>query len=224
MLFRQAYIEYEILFGKFPVPEVFGTIFAVGDSDSRPTLALVASDLNDDERNAFSQLFNEACNVALRMVGRHQGELSASTLAWTFRQAVLYAEGKPSAVCDHMPERSQTERRGTGQVLYKQRTIFDMLNDAENTPTCDGNSPDDEESRISALRATVERCIPNFAKAVAGAVAQSSDTGGDKIMCHQDSFAAQYDEAEYALLGMAVKYAGLYGVTVTIIGKNQETF
>ncbi len=36
-------------------------------------------------------------------------------------------------------------------------------------------------------------------------------------MLHQDAFAAGYDEDEYALLGMAVKYAGLHGVTVTVI-------
>jgi hypothetical protein len=41
---------------------------------------------------------------------------------------------------------------------------------------------------------------------------------------HQDAFAAGYDEDEYMLLGMAVKYAGLHGVEVTFIGKNHETF
>ena len=31
------------------------------------------------------------------------------------------------------------------------------------------------------------------------------------VMLHQDSFAADYQEDEYMLLGMAIKYAGLRG-------------
>ena len=38
---------------------------------------------------------------------------------------------------------------------------------------------------------------------------------------HQDGFAADYNE--YELLGMAIKYAGLYGKEIHIIGKNLET-
>ncbi len=44
------------------------------------------------------------------------------------------------------------------------------------------------------------------------------------MMLHQDSFAAGYHDDEYTLLGMAVKYAGLHGVVVTVIGTNRETF
>lgn len=40
---------------------------------------------------------------------------------------------------------------------------------------------------------------------------------------HQDAFAAGYDDEEYTLLGMAMKYAGLQGVTIRVIGKNEET-
>jgi hypothetical protein len=224
MLWRLAYIEYEILFGKFPVPEAFAEIILKGACGSTSSLALVASDLNVDERNAFMHLFNKAVIAALDKAERHQGKHSVSTLAWIFRQAVLYAEGKPSAVCDMMPIRSQPEIGGSGEVIYKQQTFYDMFNETEKIKIRSADSPDGEESCISELRATVEFCIPNFVKAVESAVEQSSNTGSEKIIiCHQDSFASQYEEGEYALLGMAIKYAGLYGVNVTIIGKNHET-
>jgi hypothetical protein len=38
---------------------------------------------------------------------------------------------------------------------------------------------------------------------------------------HQDAFAAGYHKDEYILLGLAIKYAGLHNVAVTIIGKNE---
>jgi hypothetical protein len=37
------------------------------------------------------------------------------------------------------------------------------------------------------------------------------------VLLHQDAFAADYQEDEYALLGMAVKYAGLRGKEVRVI-------
>jgi hypothetical protein len=45
----------------------------------------------------------------------------------------------------------------------------------------------------------------------------------DVIILHQDSFAVDYQQDEYALLGMAIKFAGLHGKEVRIIGKNRET-
>jgi len=44
------------------------------------------------------------------------------------------------------------------------------------------------------------------------------------MVLHQDAFAAGLDDDEYTLLGMAVKYAGLYGVAISVIGTNHETF
>jgi hypothetical protein len=38
-----------------------------------------------------------------------------------------------------------------------------------------------------------------------------------------DGFAADYQEDEYSLLGMAIKYAGLRGKEVRVIGKNRST-
>ena len=40
---------------------------------------------------------------------------------------------------------------------------------------------------------------------------------------HQDAFAADYQDHEYALLGKAIKFAGLHGKEVRIIGKNRDT-
>ena len=45
----------------------------------------------------------------------------------------------------------------------------------------------------------------------------------DVVIIHQDSFAADYQQDEYALLGMAIKFAGLHGKEVRIIGTNRET-
>ena len=39
------------------------------------------------------------------------------------------------------------------------------------------------------------------------------------MVLHQDAFAVGLDDDEYTLLGMAVKYAGLYGVAISVIGK-----
>ena len=60
----------------------------------------------------------------------------------------------------------------------------------------------------------MERMLPEFVKACA-------ETVGDPLLIHQDGFAADYDE--YELLGMAIKFAGLYGKELHIIGKNRET-
>jgi hypothetical protein len=88
----------------------------------------------------------------------------------------------------------------------------------------DSPSPtaDEEKTRIEVLRATVTKYLPDFARGVAELAAK-----GEKdrtMLLHQDAFAAGYDDDEYTLLGMAVKFAGLHGVSVTIIGTNHESF
>jgi hypothetical protein len=83
-------------------------------------------------------------------------------------------------------------------------------------------TPDEEKKRIDMLRATITKYLPDFARGVAEIAAK-----GDKdstMLLHQDAFAAGYDDDEYTLLGMAVKFAGLHGVSVTVHGKNHETF
>jgi hypothetical protein len=89
---------------------------------------------------------------------------------------------------------------------------------------CPATSPQEEKERIAVLRATVEKYLPAFAKSVALVAARPKDDDKDTVALHQDAFAAGYDDDEYTLLGMAVKYAGLHGVVITVHGKNHETF
>jgi hypothetical protein len=69
------------------------------------------------------------------------------------------------------------------------------------------------EKREKVLRMAMERLLPEFVKSC-------RETGGP-LLIHQDAFAADYNE--YELLGMAIKFAGLYGKELHIIGKNRET-
>ena len=43
------------------------------------------------------------------------------------------------------------------------------------------------------------------------------------IIFHQGGFEADYQPSEFGLLGMAIKYAGLMGKEVRIIGQNRAT-
>jgi hypothetical protein len=74
---------------------------------------------------------------------------------------------------------------------------------------------DDRMQRESSLIAIIRKKLPDFAKACA------EDT--ELVLLHQDAFAADYHEDEYTLLGMAIKYAGLRGKEVHVIGKNRQT-
>jgi len=69
------------------------------------------------------------------------------------------------------------------------------------------------EKREKVLRIAMERVLPDFVK--------SCTETGEPLIIHQDAFAPDYDE--YELLGMAIKFAGLYGKKIHILGKNRET-
>ncbi len=71
------------------------------------------------------------------------------------------------------------------------------------------------DGKKSALAAEVERLLPDFVN--------SCRDKADIVIIHQDAFAADYQDHEYALLGKAIKFAGLHGKEVRIIGKNRET-
>ena len=71
------------------------------------------------------------------------------------------------------------------------------------------------KQKEAALAARIARLLPDFA--------MSCREKADALIIHQDSFAADYQDDEYALLGMAMKFAGLHGKEVRIIGKNRET-
>ena len=76
--------------------------------------------------------------------------------------------------------------------------------------------PEEElAEKEASLAAEVERILPDF-------VSSCRDKSG-VVIIHQDAFAADYQDHEYALLGKAIKFAGLRGKEVRIIGKNRET-
>jgi hypothetical protein len=72
---------------------------------------------------------------------------------------------------------------------------------------------DERMQRESSLIATIRTNLPDFAKACADET--------ELVLLHQDAFAADYHE--YLLLGMAIKYAGLLGKEVRVIGKNRSS-
>ena len=78
----------------------------------------------------------------------------------------------------------------------------------------------EEESRVATLEATIEHYLPEFVATIKEAAAQSDDSA---VVLHQDAFCAGYDDDEYMLLGMAIKYAGMHGVTLNITGRNLGT-
>jgi hypothetical protein len=74
---------------------------------------------------------------------------------------------------------------------------------------------DERMQRESSLIATIRKKLPEFATACAD--------DSELVLLHQDAFAADYQEDEYTLLGMAIKYAGLRGKEVRVIGQNRST-
>ena len=67
----------------------------------------------------------------------------------------------------------------------------------------------------AALSAEIRRLLPDFV--------ESCLKNEEVVIIHQDSFAADYQQDEYALLGKAIKFAGLHGKEIHIIGTNRET-
>jgi len=71
------------------------------------------------------------------------------------------------------------------------------------------------EERKKELRRAISATIPRLLEMAA--------SDADTVILHQDAFAADYQDAEYLLLGMAIKYLGLHGKEIRIIGTNRET-
>jgi len=76
-------------------------------------------------------------------------------------------------------------------------------------------SDEELKQKEAGLSAETRRLLPDFVR--------SCLKNEDVVIIHQDSFAAEYQQEEYALLGMAVKFAGLHGKEIRIIGTNRET-
>src|SRR6266704_2855755 len=70
--------------------------------------------------------------------------------------------------------------------------------------------------RESNLIATIRKKLPDFARMCAD--------DAEYVLLNQDAFAADYQDDEYALLGMAIKYAGFRGKEVRVIGRNRSSF
>jgi hypothetical protein len=98
----------------------------------------------------------------------------------------------------------------------------------------DQKSPSDDEyqAREEAIIATVNRYLADLAAVMAdyamtdGArkFGRRRSGGSVGVTMHQDGFAANLDVDELLLLGAVVKYAGIYGVPLTVIGSNRQTF
>ena len=69
-------------------------------------------------------------------------------------------------------------------------------------------TPRDKLQRELDLRYEVQRRLQDFASACEG------DT--EVILMHQHAFAVDYEDEEFALLGRAIKFAGLLGKDITI--------
>ena len=70
--------------------------------------------------------------------------------------------------------------------------------------------------REAVLIATIEKMLPDLPKLAA--------PEPQVVIMHQDAFAADYQEEEYRLIGMAIKFrAGLCGKEISIHGNNRET-
>jgi len=70
--------------------------------------------------------------------------------------------------------------------------------------------------RETVLVAAIEKMLPDFAKACRAPEPRI-------VIMHQDAFAADYQDEEYRLIGMAIKFAGLCGKEISIHGNNRET-
>ena len=77
------------------------------------------------------------------------------------------------------------------------------------------NMPEEDlMEKEAALVAEVEGLLPDFVS--------SCRDKANVVIIHRDAFAADYQDHEYALLGKTIKFAGLHGKEVRIIGKNRE--
>ena len=66
--------------------------------------------------------------------------------------------------------------------------------------------------REANLITMIDKTLPDFA-----AACRAQDI--PVVLLHQDAFAADYQEEEYRLLGMAIKFAGTCGKEINIHGK-----
>lgn len=73
--------------------------------------------------------------------------------------------------------------------------------------------------KIETIVSLVETEIPDFVDGIKA----MKEKNGTELIIHQDAFGADYQHDEMILLGSAIKYAGIHGITITITGTNRET-
>ena len=88
------------------------------------------------------------------------------------------------------------------------------------TPGTESKTSSSEmKRRQKEIIITVEHYLPGFVEAVKTHAMKEVE----EIWLHQDAFAADYDRDELILLGAAVKYAGMRGMGIRLLGTNRET-
>lgn len=76
--------------------------------------------------------------------------------------------------------------------------------------------PEELNRREEVIRLTAHKYLPEFVKAVEEAVTNNVMN----VATPQDVFAVNYEIDDLTLIGVAVKYAGIYGIGVQIFGTN----
>lgn len=79
----------------------------------------------------------------------------------------------------------------------------------------DNNTEQTRNDRKAFIRDFVEKDLPEFKKAC-------ERDEGEAIVMHQVAFAADFQLSELFLLGAAIKYAGMHGKEVRIVGANSS--
>jgi hypothetical protein len=79
-----------------------------------------------------------------------------------------------------------------------------------------GSISDDERCRREKiLKATIEHYLPEFAKRIAESVLDNADES--VVVIPITTFAPNMDRDDYIMMGMAVKYAALFGVRILTV-------
>ena len=69
----------------------------------------------------------------------------------------------------------------------------------------------------SEQRTTLESVLTQEMQVRLPGFVEACDSGVEELILHQGAFAADYQEDEYRLLGMAIKYAGLHHKSLRIV-------
>jgi hypothetical protein len=74
------------------------------------------------------------------------------------------------------------------------------------------------KKKVSELWDFVESEVPSFSHLIKEYI----DKKQKHILIHQDAFAGDYQDEEFALLGKVVKLCGTLGISIKIVGTNRE--